>query len=91
MISFSWEISTCDRIQRKNAQLTISPAWCDMCRTDVETIDHLLLHCQVSRKLRLKVIAEAGFVRGFLSSLLNIDGGKKKIVGFGSNGMTQVM
>ena len=62
---FSWlvfhgKLNTCDRVQRKNPQMNLFPNRCVMCKKEVETADHLLLHCMTARYLWLKVLGEVG-------------------------------
>jgi hypothetical protein len=42
------QILTCDNLMRRAYTMA---GWCCMCRCEGETVDHLLLHCNVVQKL----------------------------------------
>ena len=54
------ESFTCDKFQRRNPHLALSPSWCVLCRSDGETIDHILLHCKMARLYWQNLLNEAG-------------------------------
>ena len=39
---------TTDNLRKKDIIIT---DWCNMCKSDGETIDHLVLHCDIAREL----------------------------------------
>ena len=53
---FAWlvvhdKVNTCDLVQRWNPNMALSPSWCVLCWKQNETIDHLLMHCEITTKL----------------------------------------
>jgi hypothetical protein len=42
------KIFTCDNLIKRGYIIT---SWCCMCKCSGETVDHLLIHCQVARRL----------------------------------------
>ena len=91
---FAWlvvhgKLNTCDLIQRRNPHMALSPSWCVLCRKDGESVDHLLMHCEVSSKLWNQLFYEAGFrwvVQESCNALFVED-----MIGFGSNKMARAL
>ncbi|KAL5545313.1 hypothetical protein UlMin_009097 [Ulmus minor] len=57
---FLGRLNTCDRVQRRNPQMMLSPNRCVMCKKDEESANHLFLHCCSARFLWLKALGEVG-------------------------------
>jgi hypothetical protein len=51
------KILTADNLQNQNIILV---SWCCLCKADGETVDHLLLHCSLSRELWNMILALFG-------------------------------
>jgi hypothetical protein len=43
-----------DNLRKRNVVVVVE--WCCMCKTNEELIDHLLIHCEVARKLWSSII-----------------------------------
>ncbi|KAL5539045.1 hypothetical protein UlMin_044773 [Ulmus minor] len=63
---FLGKLNTCDRVQRKNPQMMLSPNMCVMCKKDEETVNHLFLHCCSARLVLYS--GSVGFNKNFLLS-----------------------
>ncbi|KAL5539799.1 hypothetical protein UlMin_044293 [Ulmus minor] len=86
---FLGKLNTCDRVQRKNPRMMLSPNMCVICKKDEETANHLFLHCYSARFLWLKALGEVGLhwvapasVRGMFLD---------RSLGFGSNKMAKTL
>ncbi|KAL5575498.1 hypothetical protein UlMin_017197 [Ulmus minor] len=83
------KLNTCDRVQRRNPQMMLSPNRCVMCKKDEESVNHLFLHCCSARFLWLKALGEVGIhwaapasVRGMFLD---------RTLGYGSNNMAKTL
>ena len=61
---FAWlvvhgKVNTCDLVQRRNPNMALSPSWCVLCSKQNESIDHLLMHCEIATKLWNQLFNEA--------------------------------
>ena len=68
---------------------TLSHSWCVICRKNNESIDHLLMHCEIATKLWNQLFYEAGFswvVQEKCCALF-----RKDMIGFGSNKMSRAL
>ena len=64
---FSWlaawsKVNTCDLLQSKRPNLAISPSWCILCRSDNESVNHILLHCNFTHYTLSKARSEFGII-----------------------------
>ncbi|KAL5543390.1 hypothetical protein UlMin_007174 [Ulmus minor] len=83
------KLNTCDRVQRRNPQMMLSPNMCVICKKDEESVNHLFLHCCSARFLWLKALGEVGIhwaapasVRGMFLD---------RTLGYGSNNMAKTL
>ena len=69
--------------------MALSPSWCVLCRKDNESIDHLLIHCEIATKLLNQLFYEASlsWVVQDKSSALFVE----EMVDFGSNKMARAL
>ena len=88
-LAFRGKLNTCDRVQRKNTQMMLSPNMCVLCKKDAETADHLFIHCMSARFLWLKVLGEVGFYWVAPASVRRMF--LDRSLGFGRNNMTQTL
>ncbi|TQE05371.1 hypothetical protein C1H46_008961 [Malus baccata] len=51
-------LNTCDRIQRRNSLMCLSPHWCSLCKAKEEGVNHIFLHCSYSIQLWWKLFQE---------------------------------
>ncbi|KAM2348663.1 hypothetical protein ACFX1X_012268 [Malus domestica] len=51
-------LNTCDRIQRRNPLMCLSPHWCSLCKAKEESVNHIFLHCSYSIQLWWKLLQE---------------------------------
>ncbi|TQD89699.1 hypothetical protein C1H46_024693 [Malus baccata] len=51
-------LNTCDRIQRRNPLMCLSPHWCSLCKAKEESVNHIFLHCSYSIQLWWKLFQE---------------------------------
>ena len=51
-------LNTCDRIQRRNPFMCLSPHWCSLCKAKEESVNHIFLHCSYSIQLWWKLFQE---------------------------------
>ncbi|KAM7513904.1 hypothetical protein LguiA_003487 [Lonicera macranthoides] len=63
---FSWlvahgRVNTYDMLQKRRPNCCLSPSWCVLCKSDAESLNHLLLHCPYSYFIWNKACAEFGF------------------------------
>lgn len=83
LVGISWETNTCDKVQKRNPHMALSPSRCILCRENEETIDYLLLQCKAATLVCQNLILEAGFSWAFpryCSSIMVED-----VVGFCTN------
>ena len=55
-LSLLEKLNTYDRLQKRSPFMTQSPSWCILCKQADENLDHLLLHCEYSKKIWVKAI-----------------------------------
>ncbi|KAM1157902.1 hypothetical protein ACFX1X_028768 [Malus domestica] len=51
-------LNTCDKIQRRNPLMCLSPHWCSLCKAKEESVNHIFLHCSYSIQLWWKLFQE---------------------------------
>ncbi|KAM7516501.1 hypothetical protein LguiA_006084 [Lonicera macranthoides] len=61
LVSCSRGVKTYDLLQKRRSNYCLSPSWCVLCKSYVESLNHLLLHCPYSYFIWNKVCAEFGF------------------------------
>ena len=83
------KVNTFDLVQKRNPNMALSPAWCVLCRKDNESIDHLLIHCQVANGLWAQLRREAGVLGALPEKCKGLL--MDEVIGFGSNKMARVM
>ncbi|KAL5583298.1 hypothetical protein UlMin_015740 [Ulmus minor] len=83
------KLNTCDRVQRRNPQMMLSPNRCVMCKRDEESVNHLFLHCCSARFLWLKALGEVGIHWAAPASVrcMFLD----RTLGYGSNNMAKTL
>ncbi|XP_077223398.1 uncharacterized protein LOC143857010 [Tasmannia lanceolata] len=87
VVAFPWTVAykaikTCDRLKKRCFQMA---SWCVLCRKEEETIDHLLLQCQMAHVLWTNLLRSFNmkwvFRRSIRSVILNWKGGRFGSVG----------
>lgn len=74
------KLNTCDQIQRRRPSFYLSPLWCVLCKSHLESVDHVFLHCPFSGGVYLGSPAGLSLKTVLISCVLSLRlwvGGRK--------------